>query len=224
MNTRNAVVTTVTAALLLVAMASPAAAPKIRVQALFENKALFTIDGNRRLLKVGEASPEGVKLVATDTESERMIIERDGRREMLGLGIVAMPRAVDEPDDAASNASVVLQAKDKHFFADGAINGKATRFLVDTGATVVTLSGNDARRLGINYLGGAEKSRASTASGDVATHMVRLERLQVGSIELTNVEASVIEGKFPKEPLLGMSALGQMKVRHDGERMELSKR
>lgn len=223
MKTRNAVVTTVTAALLLAAMAAPAAPPKIRVQALFENKALFTIDGNRRLLKVGEASPEGVRLVATDTESERMIIERDGRREMLGLGIVAMPRAAELPEPTL-NASVVLQAAGKHFFADGAINGEKTRFLVDTGATAVTLSGDEAKRLGIEYTKGSKIVTASTASGDVPTYLLKLERVQVGAIELKNVEASIVEGRFPKEPLLGMSFLSQLDVRSDGSRMELSKR
>jgi aspartyl protease family protein len=224
MKARSAVVTGMTAALLLTVATAFAAVPKIRVQALFENKALFTIDGNRRLLKVGEVSPEGVRLIATDTRSERMIVERDGRQEVLVLGVVMMPRVDNDPVDAALNASVVLQAQDKHFYADGAINGKKTRFLVDTGATVVTLSGNDARRLGIAYVGSTNRAEASTAGGDVSTYMVNLERLQVGSIELTNVEASIIEGRFPKEPLLGMSALGQLNVRHDGERMELSKR
>jgi len=224
MKARQTVVMTLSVALVFAAASAFAAVPKIRVQALFEGKALFTIDGNRRLLKVGEESPEGVKLIATDTRSERMIIERNGRQESLGLGIVMMPRTDDDPAEPTLNASVVLHAQDKHFYADGAINGKKTRFLVDTGATVVTLSGNEARRLGIAYLGSANRAEASTAGGDVATYMVNLERLQIGSIELTNVQASIIEGRFPKEPLLGMSALGQLNVHHDGERMELSKR
>jgi len=223
MNSRNVVVSMAATALLLAATAVPAATPKIRVQALFESKALITIDGNRRLLKVGEASPEGVKLVATDTLTERMIIERDGRREILALGIVAMPRAAELPEPTL-NASVVLQANGKHFFAEGAINGEKTRFLVDTGATAVTISGDEAKRLGIDFTKGSKIVTASTASGDVPTYLMKLERVQVGAIELTNVEASVVEGKFPKEPLLGMSFLSQLDVRSDGSRMELSKR
>ncbi len=223
MKLRNTVVTAVTAGLLLAAMAAPAAAPKIRVHALFESKALFTIDGSRRLLKVGESSPEGVKLIATDTLSERMTIERNGRRETLALGIVAMPRAPELPEPTLS-ASVVLQANGKHFFADGAINGERTRFLVDTGATAVTISGDEAKRLGIDYTKGSKVVTASTANGDVQTYLMKLERVQVGAIELKDIETSVVEGKFPKEPLLGMSFLGQLDVRSDGSRMELSKR
>ena len=221
MNSRNVVVSMAATALLLAATAVPAATPKIRVQALFESKALITIDGNRRLLKVGEASPEGVKLVATDTLTERMIIERDGRRGI--AGIVAMPRAAELPEPTL-NASVVLQANGKHFFAEGAINGEKTRFLVDTGATAVTISGDEAKRLGIDFTKGSKIVTASTASGDVPTYLMKLERVQVGAIELKNVEASVVEGKFPKEPLLGMSFLSQLDVRSDGSRMELSKR
>jgi len=195
------------------------AAEKLALHALFKDKAILLIDGARRVLTTGETSPEGVKLIATDTREETAEIERDGRRQVLTLGVVASALVPE------GKGRVMLFAESNgHYHTDGLINGKAVRFLVDTGATAVALSGAAAERIGIDYRRNGRPGIAQTAAGMVRTYNLTLFSVQVGDIVLYNVEAGVIEGNFPTEVLLGMSFLGQLDMKRDADKMELRQR
>ncbi|HEY8553068.1 MAG TPA: TIGR02281 family clan AA aspartic protease [Burkholderiales bacterium] len=195
------------------------AVESVSLQALFKDKAILLIDGKRRVLAKGAASPEGVRLLATDTAAEEAEVEIDGRREILRLGTVIGSFA------PTGRPSVTLWAgSGGHFHADGTINGLPVRFLVDTGATTIALSGAEASRLGIDYRARGRPSFASTAGGIVRTYALKLERVEVGPIALHDVDAAVIEGPYPREPLLGMSFLGRLDMKREGDRMELTQR
>jgi aspartyl protease family protein len=195
------------------------AVDEITLQALFHNKAIFVIDGARHVLSVGQTSKEGVRLIATDTAAEYAEVEVDGKREIVKLDMVM---STFRP---AQHASVTLWAgPGGHFFADGTINGLAIRFLVDTGATTIALSGDDAARLGIDYRKQGHPGYANTAAGVVRAYALKLDKVEVGPITLYNVDAGVIEGSYPREPLLGMSFLGRLDMKREGDRMELTQR
>lgn len=115
---------------LLLSIGAPAAR-SVTLHALFQDKAIVVVDGGRRVLKVGEASPEGVRLVSTDTQSEQAEIEVNGKRETLKLGVV-----ISVFQSAARGSATLYAGSDGHFHAEGQINGVAVRFLVDTGATI----------------------------------------------------------------------------------------
>lgn len=196
---------------------SPWAVEKLSLYALFKDKAMILVDGQRRLVAAGAETPEGVKLVSTDTDAEEAVVEFDGKREVLKLGIV-----VDGSGGAP--ASVTLYADTTGFFhADGSINGSAVTFLVDTGANTVALSADMASRLGIDYAKG-QAGIAKTAGGFVKMYAVRLEVVKVGDIQLRNVEAGIIEGSQPDTPLLGMSFLGKLNMKREGPKLELIQR
>jgi aspartyl protease family protein len=205
-------------ALLALAVHPVGAVEKIALQALFRDKAIVTIDGARRVLTVGSPSPEGVTLLETDTRAETALVAIDGRRELLQLGVVVGAAR------ASGKGHVTLYAQNGHFYADGTINGVPVRFLVDTGATTVALSGRDAQRLGIDYRRLGRAGIASTASGLVKSYQLTLARVEVGDIVLFNVDAGVVEGSFPREVLLGMSFLGQVDMRQDSQKLELMQR
>ncbi|WP_170409532.1 retropepsin-like aspartic protease family protein [Ruegeria arenilitoris] len=100
----------------------------------------------------------------------------------------------------------VPRARDGHYYLPVVVNGEPLTFLVDTGASQIVLSDQDARRIGIdpdqlNYLG-----RASTANGEVRTAPVRLDSLELGPITDHNVSAWVNEGDL-RQSLLGMDYL-----------------
>ncbi len=214
---KTAITTGLTIALL--AIAWPAiAAESIDVQVVFKGKALVIVDGRKRMLKVGDPAVDGIKLVDTDTRNETITVELNGKEQTLRLGMVRAALA------GGGKQKVLLFADGGgHYRAEGAVNGHPITFLVDTGATTIALSGNHARSIGLDFQRLGRRGLASTAGGVVATYRLTLDKVQVGEITLFNVEAAVIEGNFPSMPLLGMSFLGQLEMKRDINRLELTK-
>jgi aspartyl protease family protein len=181
---------------------------------------VVSIDGGKpRTLTVGQVTPEGVKLVSASSESA--VFEVDGERRTLAVGEGA---AVANTSAPRGGDSVTLVADPRgHFVTTGVVNGVSLRFLVDTGATSVVLSSADARRAGVNYLGGT-RVFTQTANGVVPVYAVKLDSLRIGDITVNNVDASVIEGDKLPVALLGMSFLNRMEMRRDGTTLTLIRR
>jgi aspartyl protease family protein len=124
----------------------------------------------------------------------------------------------------AGTQSVVLNASGGgHFVTAGQINGQSVQFMVDTGASFITLGGTDARRLNINYAGG-QRIAMSTANGVVAAYRVKLDEVRIGTVLLNNVDGVVHPDAAMPVVLLGMSFLNRMEMKRDGETMTLKKR
>lgn len=208
--------------LVMITLAAPSllAAERIQLFALFENKAILKINGARHVLARGETSPEGIKLVATDTVHEVAEIELNGRRETLKLGVVSAAGFAE----SKTSGNVTLYADRGFFYSDGKINGAPVRFLIDTGANAVALSSQAAERIGLDYRREGRRGIASTAGGMVPMYSLKLESVTVGDITLYDVDAGVIEGSHPTDVLLGMSFLGRVEMKRDGNKMELTKR
>jgi aspartyl protease family protein len=86
------------------------------------------------------------------------------------------------------------------------------------------MSSAAASRIGLDYRKLGRPGAASTASGFVRTYNLKLNTVQIGEITLHNVDAGVVEGNHPTEILLGMSFLGQLDMKRDSEKMELTHR
>lgn len=206
--------------LLLLPVLLPAAAnaADITLFALFKDKAILHVEGARRVLSVGTVSPEGVKLVSTDTQAEEAVVELNGKREILKLGVVV------SAFQGATRESVTLFADANGFFhAEGSINGASVTFLVDTGANTVAINSATAKRAGIDYTKGLAGT-ARTASGYARMYGIKINTVKVGEIVLRNVDAGVIDGPQPEVPLLGMSFLNAMDMKREGNKMELTRR
>ena len=204
--------------LLLAVLPALAVAADITLFALFKDKAILHVDGARRVLTIGTESPEGVKLVSTDTQAEEAVVELKGKRETLQLGVVV------SAFQSAARESVTLFSDASGFFhAQGSINGAAVTFLVDTGANTIAINSATAKRAGIDYTKGRQGS-ARTASGYARIYSIKLDTVKVGDIVLRNVEAGVIDGPQPETPLLGMSFLNALEMKRDGNKMELTRR
>jgi len=172
--------------------------------------------GAPQMLAVGSRSREGVKLVAL--RDDIATVEIDGKRETLHLGERAVHVQGGKPA-----ARLQLQADSQgHFVSRGRINGIAVSFLVDTGATFVTLGRSDAKRIGLDYTKG-ERGLTATANGTVPVWRVRLDTVELGNMTLRNVDASVHENELPLA-LLGMSFLNRTQWQRDGDKLILQKR
>jgi aspartyl protease family protein len=204
---------------------APASAIKsVSVYALFNNGAILIIDGKKRMMKEGDISEEGLTLVSSTTNSA--VIRIDGKEETIGLTInpATEPMSVGSEDSVTIAETVTLDMGRGGFFhADGEINGKSVRFLVDTGANTVAMNFTTARSLDIDYEDGI-KSIAATANGNVRMYLVTLDKVSVGSIEVDNVQAAIIQDPGPSEILLGMSFLSHLEMKRVGSTMELIKR
>ena len=106
----------------------------------------------------------------------------------------------------------------------GSINRFPVSFVIDTGASAVSMNSNIAKRLGIDYKLTGKKGISYTASGKDEIYIVNLNRVRVGNIELRNIRGVVHEGDFPVTALLGMSFLGKLDMKREGRIMELEKK
>ncbi|MBX9575119.1 MAG: TIGR02281 family clan AA aspartic protease [Caulobacteraceae bacterium] len=115
----------------------------------------------------------------------------------------------DWPERSQASAAQVLRAPDGHWWADAMVDGRAVRLMVDTGATVVALTPQDARRLGLKLTPGDYSHEITTAAGPARAARVRLASLSVGAVRVLDVDAVVVERGLPHS-LLGMSWLGRL--------------
>ena len=197
-----------------------AAAVDITVNALFSGKAVLVIDGGKpQTLSAGQTTAQGVMLVSACSDSA--VIEYKGQRQTLMMG--QGTRVGGSPASGGSEQVTLTADARGHFITTGSINGVPVRFMVDTGATSVAISTPEARRLGLNYLAG-EPGRASTANGVVPMYRVKLDRVRVGDITLTNVDGSVVDGAGLGVALLGMSFLNRTQMLRDGDKLTLTRR
>lgn len=203
-------------AVLALLCAAPAAAADVSLIGTFESKAaILSIDaGAPKTVRVGQVFG-GVTLVSV--EKDRAVIEIDGKRRTLARGQTYSGAAGSGPQSVTLSAGA-----GGHFTADGQINGGAIRFLVDTGATAVAIPASEAIRLRIDYRKG-RRGTTQTAGGPTEAYIVTLDSVRVGSIELHNVEAIVIERGLTVS-LLGNTFLNRMEMRREGQTMTLLRR
>lgn len=181
-------------------------------------RALLVVDGQPYTVAVGQ-TVAGVKLLRWDGDVAQ--VERGGRAYPMRVGETPVLLGVAPPRSAAREI-VLTAGSGGHFTAGGSINGKQVRFMVDTGATLVSLGKDDADRLGID-LSNARRGSTQTANGPVPVWLVTLNSVRVGEVELTNVGAAVLPQPMPMV-LLGNSFLSRMSMKRDNDVMRLELR
>jgi aspartyl protease family protein len=133
------------------------------------------------------------------------------KRLMSAVGGSPPPKAaaaVASPAQPAGNRTLVLHADFRgHYTAHANINGTTIRTMVDTGATIVALSHDDARTVGAHKLRPIRRTSFSTANGVVSGSIIRLDEVRVGDLVVRDVEAAVMPPGALGVTLLGMSFL-----------------
>jgi aspartyl protease family protein len=201
------------------AAAGSAAAQTVTLNGrLGSQQALLVIDGQPHAVAVGQ-SIKGVRLLSVSSTQAEVAV--DGARRTLQIG--AGPVKVSDPASAHSGNAIVLTAgSGGHFHTVGQINGKSVSFMVDTGATKVSMGQAEAERLGVDYKSGT-RGLADTANGRVPVYAVTLNSVRVGEVEVANVEALVLPAAMP-QVLLGNSFLTRFSMKRENEVMRLEKR
>ncbi len=192
-----------------------AAAANITVVGLFPNMAVVRVDGHQHVLHVGDATPGGVKLISAD--SQAAVLEVNGKQQRFTLGD-QISTQFKAPKQATAQ---IWPDTNGMYMTTGSIDGNTVDFVIDTGATWVSMNERQARQLGIDFRYRGTPKAMSTANGIVRVYQVTLDTVQVGDITVHNVTAAVHEGGSPPITLLGMSFLSQVEMQHKGDMLEL---
>ena len=206
--------------LALLAMPRLAAAQAVALTGILGDKALLVIDGAPPSLLAVGGSKAGVKLLSLDAADQSISIEAAGQRRQLRVG--DSPVSVGSTIKTNTGRFITIPVgKDGHFFIDGFINGRSSKFMVDTGASAVVLGRAEADRLGLDYKKIPSSIQVRTANGVATAQPIRLQKLRVGEVELLNVEAII----GPDLPfiLLGNSFLSHFKMERSNDMMRLER-
>ncbi len=190
----------------------------IMVLGLFKDRAVIRVGKQEHILRVGETTPEGVRLIEADSESA--VLEFRGKRNTYFLGRQISSRFKKAEIKGGANIWPI----NGMYMVGGAINGQPVKFMVDTGASWISMNSKHARRLGLDYRVSGKRSSVSTASGVAQVFLLDLDRVRVGDIVLHHVKAAVLEGGSPTEILLGMSFLERVDIQRKGQMMTLKKK
>lgn len=129
----------------------------------------------------------------------------------------AVPQAMQVSDGRLE----VPIGRDGHAYLTAQVNGVDVRFVVDTGASMVALSRDDARRVGLDPDRLAYFGLAQTANGRVSTAPVTLDSVVIGDFSASKVPGVVISGDVGMS-LLGMTFLNRFgRVSFEGNRLVL---
>lgn len=204
--------------LFALACGSAAAADIALIGVIGDKAVVLAVDGgDPKTVKIGQ-SWRGITVLTV--EKDKATVEVDGEKRVLQRGM-----HYRNAEAIARDVSKVLLAADTrgHFYIDGAVNGVPVRFLVDTGATMVSLPQRDADRLGIDYRAGRRGS-SQTANGVATVYLVKIDSIRIGGIDLHGIDALVHEGPGLDQALLGMSFLNRVNMQREGATMTLIQR
>ena len=98
-----------------------------------------------------------------------------------------------------------------HFTTDGRVDGRRVGFMVDTGASVIALTASSAAQLGIRPSRSDYNAPVSTANGVIKAARARLASVDIGGLEVRDVEAMILPDGVLSENLLGLSYLSRLR-------------
>lgn len=192
------------------------AAQDVGLAGVMGSKAMLMINGGEpESVAIGQ-SLGGVKVVSI--QGDQVVVDIAGKKRPLRVGQHAIGANLGD----GSGKIVMTADAQGHFVTSGSINGASVRFLVDTGATMISLGASDARRMGLDFNRGL-KGMSQTANGQAAVSKIQLDTVRIGDVTLHNVDALIHQSEMPIA-LLGMSFLNRMEMQRDGNTMTLKKR
>ena len=194
-------------------------AQTVALAGVLGNSALLVIDGGTPKSVNVRDIVHGVKLLSL--QDKVAVVEVAGVQRTLRIG--ESPVSIKGRPGATDGGVIILpMGSHGHFVTAGQINGQAVRFMVDTGASLVSLSVADAERIGLNYKSG-QVVRMNTANGVSQGWLTKLNVVRLGTVDVYEVDAVVSSGGMPYV-LLGNSFLARFQMVRTNDQMVLEKR
>ncbi|APW41988.1 retropepsin-like aspartic protease family protein [Rhodoferax saidenbachensis] len=195
-------------------------AQTVALSGMMGGKALVIVDGSAPKSVAPGETWRGVKIVST--QGEEAVVEIAGKKHTLRVGDAPASVGGGGTGGTGGTTVVLTAGSGGHFFTQGQINGRSVQLVVDTGASVVSLSVPDAERIGLNYQGG-QRIQMSTANGVIPGWRMKLASVRVGDVVVYDVDAVVSSGAMPYV-LLGNSFLSRFQMTRTNDQMVLEKR
>jgi len=206
------------AAALALFLAATAAAQTVSMSGSLGSNALLVIDGKPRNVAVG-STVQGVRLVSVTGGDA--VVEVQGKRFTLRLGD-AQVNLGGKASEGGGKRIVLTAQGGGHFNTTGTINGKSVNFVVDTGATMVSMDQYEADRLGVDWKNG-RRGMSRTANGDTPFFLTKLASVRIGDVQVYDVDAVVLPTPMPFI-LLGNSYLTRFQMKRENDVMTLDLR
>lgn len=121
-------------------------------------------------------------------------------------------------NDSGQAEVILKQNRQGHYVTQGSINDSAVTFLLDTGATQVSIPAHIADKLQLESYG---RYPVQTANGTITVYRTKIDQLSIGNIFLYNVAAHINPAMESDEILLGMSALKKVEFSQTGKQLTL---
>ena len=196
-----------------------ARAADITLLATLGEKAIFSINGARQTLSVGEQAAD---FRVISIASDAVVIEAYGRRRRVGLGEGYVAAATANPDSIGGR--LILSPDELgHYYADVTINGRRQRAVIDTGATHLSLSRTMADAMHVDYSHGSP-GQTQTANGVIRAWLIKVPQLQLGTVTVYDVDAVVRDSIDNGPMLIGSSLLNRFQMSRDQSMMILNKK
>ena len=192
------------------------AVDNLNIVGLFRDRAIVELDGVRRILVPGKPTPEGAVLISAN--SLEAVIEINGVKNTYTLG-----SHISSQFKGPTGQKTVTVAPDSTgmYVVNGSINDFQVEFIIDTGASFISMNKHQAERLGLNYKMDGEKKYSSTASGMDKIYVIKLSKVTVGDIVLKDVQGAIHDGDFPQQILLGSTFLSRINMKREGRLLKL---
>lgn len=207
-------------AALLGLCAPPAGSQTVVLSGVLGNKALVIVDGSPpKVLATGDTF-KGVKVVSA--QGDQAVVSIAGKQHTLRIGDTPAGVGSGGSTEGSGTRIVLTSTGGGHFLSLGQINGRSAEMVVDTGATTVAMSAQQAERLGVEFKTG-QPVQMSTANGVIPGWRVKLAAVRVGDVTVREVDAVVSSGSMPYV-LLGNSFLTRFQMTRTNDQLVLEKR
>jgi aspartyl protease family protein len=137
----------------------------------------------------------------------------------LGFDTLLAPKVTRARVIEGSGVVTIMRSYDQHFYVEGSINGHPVTFMVDTGATAVSVGEPLARKIGLPQ---GMTADFGTAGGRVTGRIVSDATVQVGGIRVSGIRIGVHPDL--RYALLGQNFLNKLDLTQDADRMVLRAR
>jgi aspartyl protease family protein len=138
-----------------------------------------------------------------------------------GIPKPAIPPRLAQPQTSNGFSTFIERAPDGHFYAEARVNNQPVRFMIDTGASAIALTANDARRIGLAFDRSEFMIVGKGASGEVMGKPVMLDSVEIDGKAAQHIRAAILDEGLDVS-LLGQAYLAQLgEVKIVGNRMEL---